>query len=398
MLSSVDLFSGLGGISHALRGFVEPICYCDIDAMCRSTLEARIRSGDLPAAPVLRDVRDKQAILAAIGGRRVDMIISSSSCVGFSIIGSRNGLGNPETRLFLEVLDMMKTLRVPLLFMENVRAILTSNSGRDYRAILRRFASMGYRVSWCVLTAEHVGGWHRRSRWFALAYKPAFLKGQTLTMPRSIAEVRRFRWTLSAKPVERLSIPTSDCVGRDDVVSRRSHRMKMLGNAVVPDCVRLAFMYLYSGGLETDIRTRVLRHKEFEVDRTSRGTGHGHGHGMFPSYGSSRRSKWYPHVMGPLRYQSIDLHIVIDPSRGSGGNRALARTNKRRMVMHRYMTPRAQNNGHCRAATYRCLGDLGSQTRFMRGVPHPDGQLNPRFVEFLMGFPRDWSIAIGRHV
>lgn len=396
MLTSIDLFSGIGGITHALRGFVEPMCYCDIDPTCRSTLSARMQSGDIPVAPILRDVRDTRSLLSVVEGRQVDMIISSSSCVGFSIIGSRNGLENKETRLFLTVLDLMKRLKVPMLFMENVRAILTSNSGRDYRAILKLFARMGYRMSWCVLTAEHVGGWHRRSRWFALAYKPSFLKERSLRLPSSFPSVRRFLWTYAQKPVERLPVPSVRCVGRDDVVSKRSHRMKMLGNAVVPDCVRLAFVYLYSGGRETDIRRRVIHHAEFDLDRDrSRWKG-----GRFPSFGSSRlpRGIAYRHGQNSLPYESIDLGIRIDPSRGSGGNRSLARKNKNRMVMKRYMTPRSQNNGHCKAATYRCLGDLGTQTRFMRGVPHPDGQLNPRFVEFLMGFPRDWSVAIGRHV
>lgn len=390
MLTSIDLFSGLGGISHALRGFVQPMCYCDIDPICRTTLEARIASGDIPQAPVLRDVRDTQSILSALSGRKVDMIISSSSCVGFSQVGARNGLGNPETKLFLDVLDLLKLVKAPMLFMENVRAILTSNEGRDYRAILKRLHQMGYRVSWCVLTAEHVGGWHRRSRWFALAYRASALRGEVLRLVRSYPTVRRFTWTHAAKPVERLAVPAEGCAGRDHLVAGRSRSMKMLGNAVVPDCVRLAFMYLYSGGVETDIRARILRHAQFEPGRE---TGRCR---AFPAFGdSNQHGRFHEHALGPLLYTPVDLHIQIDPNRGTGGNRALARRNKRRMIMERYMTPRAQNTGHCKAATYRCLSDLGTQTRFMRGVPHPDGQLNPRFVEFLMGFPRDWSLAVG---
>lgn len=394
MLTSIDLFSGLGGISHSLRGFVAPMCYCDIDPICRTTLEARIASRDIPDAPVLRDVRDTKAILSAVGGRKVDMIISSSSCVGFSQVGARLGLDNPETKLFLDVLDLLQLVRAPMLFMENVRAILTSNGGNDYRAILRRFAHMGYCVTWCVLTAEHVGGWHRRSRWFALAYKPSELRGRTLRLARSFHTVKGFGWTRAAKPVERLSVPALSCAGRDDLVAGRNRRMKMLGNAVVPDCVRLAFMYLFSGGAERDIRSRTLKHGEFDRDikegRVSRCR-------PFPAFGVSTLSdgRAHEHALGPLPYEPADMRIRIDPSRGSGGNRALAKKNKNRMLMDRYMTPRAQNTGHCKAATYRCLSDLGTQTRFMRGVPHPDGQLNPRFVEFLMGFPRDWTISIG---
>lgn len=396
MLTSIDLFSGLGGIAHALRGFVEPACYCDIDPICRTTLEARIASGDIPKAPVLRDVRDTKAILSAIGDRRVDMIISSSSCVGFSQVGARNGLGHPETRLFLDVLELLQIVNAPMLFMENVRAILTSNGGRDYKAILIRLAEMGYRVTWCVLTAEHVGGWHRRARWFALAYKPQALKGKTLRLPREFTTIKRFRWSKAAKPVERLALPKLTCLGGEDEIARRGRRLKMLGNAVVPDCVRLAFMFLYSGGAETDITARHVRHSQFEMEMES---GPARRSTMFPAFGVStiRDGKAHPHAGGELEYEPADLHLVIDPSRGTGGNRALARKNKRRLIMVRYMTPRAQSTGHCRAATYRCLSDLGTQTRFMRGVPNVDGQVSPRFVEFLMGFPKDWSVSIGSH-
>lgn len=390
MLNSIDLFSGLGGIAHALRGLVSPLVYCDHDPVCRATIEARIAAGDLVDAPIVIEVQDTRAILAAVGDHTVDMIISSSSCVGFSTTGTRAGLRHPETKLFLDVLDLLHKVRAPMLFMENVGAILTSNGGRDYRAILRRFASMGYRVTWCVLTAEHVGGWHRRRRWFALAYKPAAVRGLVLRLPRGVS-IRRFRWTQSLKPVETVALPRRAC-GEGDawLVSDGNRRMKMLGNAVVPDCTRLAFLYLFSGGAVKDVTARRLVHAQFVAVREPFSFG---STAVYPSFGvSSTKGVVYEHAAGSLGYKPAHLGLRIDPRRGSSPSSRLRKDAvQNRMIMDRYMTPRAQNLGHCNNPTQRCLGDLGTQLRYMTGVPHFHGHVNPRFVEFLMGYPPHWT-------
>lgn len=395
MLNSIDLFSGLGGIAHALRGLVSPLVYCDHDPVCRATIEARIATGDLVDAPIVIEVEDTRAILAAVGTRTVDLIISSSSCVGFSTTGARAGLRHPETKLFLDVLDLLALVRAPMLFMENVGAILTSNGGRDYRAILRRFDSMGYRVTWCVLTAEHVGAWHRRRRWFALAYRPAAVRGLVLRMPARAATVRRFRWTRSLTPAQTVSPPRRAC-GEGDVklLSDGNRRMKMLGNAVVPDCTRLAFVYLFSGGDVADIGARRIPHAQFVAMRQPYLLADSLA--SFPSFGISWKGLAHEHALGPLGYRPVQLGLVIDPRRGKKTTRrkktgSVSSPIKGRLVMDRYMTPRAQNLGHCNSPTKRCLGDLGTQLRYMSGMPNFNGHVNPRFVEFLMGYPSNWT-------
>lgn len=56
LLRSLDLFSGLGGITHALRGVALPAAYCEIDPFATSVLAARMADGSLPAAPLCPDV------------------------------------------------------------------------------------------------------------------------------------------------------------------------------------------------------------------------------------------------------------------------------------------------------------------------------------------------------
>lgn len=74
-------------MQRALRGL-----YCAIDPFCRAVLESNMARGRLPRAPVLDDVCDAASIVRTVGRRRVDLLIGTSSCKGFSVRGPRTGL------------------------------------------------------------------------------------------------------------------------------------------------------------------------------------------------------------------------------------------------------------------------------------------------------------------
>ena len=46
MIKSLDLFSGIGGLTHALHGIAEPVAYCDIEPEARAvTQEVHAKQG-----------------------------------------------------------------------------------------------------------------------------------------------------------------------------------------------------------------------------------------------------------------------------------------------------------------------------------------------------------------
>ena len=53
----LDLFSGVAGLSVALRPWVRTIAYCEIDRYCQGVLLSRMRSGDIDRAPIWDDVK-----------------------------------------------------------------------------------------------------------------------------------------------------------------------------------------------------------------------------------------------------------------------------------------------------------------------------------------------------
>jgi len=56
MLNGLDLFSGIGGNSIALRDYVRTIAYCEADRHAQAVLLSRMVDGSLRPAPIWDDV------------------------------------------------------------------------------------------------------------------------------------------------------------------------------------------------------------------------------------------------------------------------------------------------------------------------------------------------------
>ena len=91
-VASLDLFSGIGGLSLALRDVLHPVAYCDICPSARSVLHARIADQSLPDAPIFTDVRSLSAKDVPEGS--VDVIVAGFPCVGFSSMGLRSAFAD----------------------------------------------------------------------------------------------------------------------------------------------------------------------------------------------------------------------------------------------------------------------------------------------------------------
>jgi len=60
MLRSIDLFSGIAGISTALRNYCKTVAYCELDTYCQAVLLSRMASNDIDNAPIWDNVTTLQ--------------------------------------------------------------------------------------------------------------------------------------------------------------------------------------------------------------------------------------------------------------------------------------------------------------------------------------------------
>ena len=161
MMFSLDLFSGYGGITYALRDYVRPIGYCEIEEYPRAILASRMESGELPFAPIYPDVKKLRGSVGA-----VDIITGGFPCQDISVAGNGKGLAGERSGLFFEIVRLTKEINPKFVFLENVPAIRT----RGLREVIRAFTEMGYDCRWTCISASSVGAPHKRERWFLLAY------------------------------------------------------------------------------------------------------------------------------------------------------------------------------------------------------------------------------------
>jgi hypothetical protein len=239
-MNSVDLFSGIGGIAWALRGIARPQLYCEIDPACQLILKRNMKKGRLPAARICDDVRALRS--DSKDGQGLDLLTAGFPCVGFSRFGQQEGFDNAQSSLYAHVVRLARAWKPRYVFLENVPPILTMGMSDIVRTFVE---DLGYALRWCVVGGTDVGARHERRRWFCLAVRGGGGGGDSSgpsPSPRRTTGYSTYKpmdW--SREPVPRMTL---------DLDPSDMGRCRALGNAVIPDAVRYAFLYLWAGGVK----------------------------------------------------------------------------------------------------------------------------------------------------
>lgn len=98
----------------------------------------------------------------------VDVICGGFPCQDLSVAGKRLGLQGARSGLFFEMTRITNELKPAFLVWENVPGLLSSNSGRDFGAVLMELERIGYRGCWTTLDAQWFGVAQRRCRVFGV--------------------------------------------------------------------------------------------------------------------------------------------------------------------------------------------------------------------------------------
>lgn len=86
--------------------------------------------------------------------------------VSLARMGPRKGLRGSQSGLFYDFAELIGERRPKVVVLENVAALLSSHSGRDFGIVLRTLADFGYGLAWRVLDSRHFGVPQSRSRVF----------------------------------------------------------------------------------------------------------------------------------------------------------------------------------------------------------------------------------------
>ena len=186
MLNGISLFSGYAGIDLALRDYVRPIIYCEIEKYAQGILISRMDDESIPFAPIWNDV-------TTLDGTKfrglVDVIYGGFPCQDISVAGKGAGLDGERSGLFKEIIRLCKEASPQFIFLENVPAIRTRGSVQVQEAL----ASIGYDSRWFTLSASEVGANHKRERWFCLATNTKSINDRSSNTRESNGQVQQPR-------------------------------------------------------------------------------------------------------------------------------------------------------------------------------------------------------------
>lgn len=221
MLNGLDLFSGIGGITLALRPWVRTIAYCENDRFCHAVLFSRMRDGSIPTAPIWDDVTTFTGNLLS---ERPDIVFGGFPCQDISVAGTGLGLAGQRSALFFEIVRIVRDLRPPFVFLENVPVITV----RGLREVLTAFSEIRYDCRWGVLSAFDMGAPHLRWRWFLLAYSHDYrVRVKHFDIERRIAPTRA---QSNREGKAFITTPTSEQMG--------NARQSRAAHGKIPDAMR----------------------------------------------------------------------------------------------------------------------------------------------------------------
>ena len=248
-MNVLDLFSGIGGFSIGLeRAGMRTVAFCEIDAEARKVLNKH-----WPNVPVFTDVTklSKEQI-----SEQIDVLAGGFPCQDISTAGRGAGLSGSRSGLWFEFHRLIKEIQPRYAIIENVSALRS----RGLEQVLWSLAEIGYDAEWHCIPASAIGAPHRRDRIWIVAY-PTSRRCESVfnwvtksddacSSSASLADAncaysegRRLSSRAYEKYADVVSAgwwETEPSVGRVAYgLSGQSHRLKQLGNAVVPQIPEL---------------------------------------------------------------------------------------------------------------------------------------------------------------
>ena len=159
----IDLFCGIGGFRLAMiDNNVDCVFSSDNDKFAQQTYEANfheIPTGDIKAVEA-KDIPE------------FDILTAGFPCQPFSYAGEKKGF-NDEIRgtLFFDICRILEYHNPPMVFLENVKGLVSHEEGKTLSTILESLRNLGYYPHWKVLSSLDYGLPQKRERWYCVAFR-----------------------------------------------------------------------------------------------------------------------------------------------------------------------------------------------------------------------------------
>ena len=163
MIKIASLFSGIGGFEKGILQAIPDaniVFSSEIDKYARQIYKKNY--GVEPHGDITK--------IKATNIPNHDILCGGFPCQAFSIAGKRRGFEDTRGTLFFEIVRIAKVKRPKLLFLENVRGLLSHDQGRTFHTILKSMDDLGYDAEWQVFNSKNHGVPQNRERVFLIGH------------------------------------------------------------------------------------------------------------------------------------------------------------------------------------------------------------------------------------
>lgn len=183
-MKMIDLFAGVGGIRQGFTstGNVDVVFSSDIDlAACRTYKE---NYEDNSFCDITK-VNEKEI-------PDFDIVGAGFPCQAFSLAGNRLGFEDTRGTLFFDVARIVKEKKPKIVFLENVKGLVSHDNGKTFEIILKSLKDLGYDVFHEVLNScEHGNVPQNRERIYIVGFRKD-LKIKKFEFPKKIKLTNTF--------------------------------------------------------------------------------------------------------------------------------------------------------------------------------------------------------------
>ncbi len=163
----IDLFAGIGGFRLALQNIGGKCVYTsEWDNYAKKTYQKNF--GEVPFGDITKE-STKNYI-----PEKFDVLCAGFPCQAFSIAGYRKGFSDTRGTLFFDVEAIITKHKPKVVFLENVKNLVTHDKGKTFKVILEILEQkLGYKVYHNVLNSlTHANIPQNRERIFIVAFDP----------------------------------------------------------------------------------------------------------------------------------------------------------------------------------------------------------------------------------
>ncbi|MDQ8011882.1 MAG: DNA cytosine methyltransferase [Flavobacterium nitrogenifigens] len=161
----IDLFAGIGGFRIALQN-VGGKCVYTSEWNADSQKTYRTNFGEVPFGDITKEVTKNYI------PEDIQVLCAGFPCQAFSIAGNRKGFQDTRGTLFFDVEKIIEAKRPKVVFLENVKNLVSHDKGNTFKVILEILEEkLGYKAYTKVLNSStHANVPQNRERIFIVAF------------------------------------------------------------------------------------------------------------------------------------------------------------------------------------------------------------------------------------